>query len=116
LKLNHYEQFESLTTPIVVTPEHYGSKLVAATDRQHPRDLFDFFGLFERGGLTAEVADCYVCYIAGHNRPVHEVLFSRDQDMVVSTARRSCSARPFVVQYHQTGLRSKTARITCSQL
>ena len=22
-----------------------------------------------------------MCYLAGHNRPVHEVLFSRDQDM-----------------------------------
>jgi len=27
------------------------------------------------------VVECFVCYLAGHNRPVHEVLFSRDQDM-----------------------------------
>jgi hypothetical protein len=50
-------------------------------DRQHPRDLFDVHGLFERDGLTSEVVECFVCYLAGHNRPMHEVLFSRDVDM-----------------------------------
>jgi len=70
-----------LSVPVLATSELYGSKLVAAMDRQHPRDLFDVRGLFERSGLTAEVVECFVCYIAGHNRPVHEVLFSRDVDM-----------------------------------
>ena len=70
-----------LSVPVLAAPELYGSKLVAAMDRQHPRDLFDVRGLFERGGLTAEVVECFVCYLAGHNRPVHEVLFSRDVDM-----------------------------------
>ena len=70
-----------LSAPVLATPELYGSKLVAAMDRQHPRDLFDVRGLFGRAGLTAGVIECFVCYLAGHNRPVHEVLFSRDQDM-----------------------------------
>jgi hypothetical protein len=70
-----------LSVPVLTASELYGSKLVAAMDRQHPRDLFDVRGLFERGGLTAEVVECFVCYLAGHNRPVHEVLFSRDIDM-----------------------------------
>ena len=70
-----------LSVPVLATPELYGSKLVAAMDRQHPRDLFDVRGLFEHGGLTTEVVECFVCYLAGHNRPVHEVLFSRDTDM-----------------------------------
>jgi len=70
-----------LSVPVLAAPELYGSKLVAAMDRQHPRDLFDVRGLFERGGLTPEVVECFVCYLAGHNRPAHEVLFSRDQDM-----------------------------------
>jgi hypothetical protein len=68
-----------LDAPILAVPELYGSKLVAALDRQHPRDLFDVLGLFEHVGLTPEVVECFVCYLAGHNRPVHEVLFSRDQ-------------------------------------
>ncbi len=70
-----------LSVPVLAAPELYGSKLVAAMDRQHPRDLFDVHGLFERDGLTSEVVECFVCYLAGHNRPVHEVLFSRDVDM-----------------------------------
>ena len=71
----------ALSVPLLAVPELYGSKLVAAMDRQHPRDLFDVHGLFQRNGLTAEVVECFVCYLAGHNRPVHEVLFSRDSDM-----------------------------------
>ncbi len=70
-----------LAVPVLATPELYGSKLVAAMDRQHPRDLFDVRSLFGRSGLTPEVVECFVCYLAGHNRPVHEVLFSRDRDL-----------------------------------
>jgi hypothetical protein len=70
-----------LSVPILDVAELYGSKLVAAMDRQHPRDLFDARGLFKQAGLTPQVVECFVCYLAGHNRPVHEVLFSRDHDM-----------------------------------
>ncbi len=70
-----------LSVPVLAVPELYGSKLVAAMDRQHPRDLFDLRSLFNLGGLTTEVVECFVCYLAGHNRPVHEVLFSRDLDL-----------------------------------
>jgi hypothetical protein len=70
-----------LSVPVLAAPELYGSKLVAALDRQHPRDLFDVHSLFERDGLASEVVECFICYLAGHNRPVHEVLFSRDADM-----------------------------------
>ena len=71
----------ALSLPVLAEPELYGSKLVAALDRQHPRDFFDVRGLFQGFGLTAEIVECFVCYLAGHNRPVHEVLFSRDIDM-----------------------------------
>lgn len=65
----------TVTLPVLAPPELYGSKLVAAFDRQHPRDWFDVLQLRQRDGLTAEVAECFVAYLAGHNRPVHEVLF-----------------------------------------
>ena len=70
--------------PVLATAELYGGKLVAALDRQHPRDLFDVHCLFESGGLTGEMVECFVGYLAGHNRPVHEVLFSRDQDLAAT--------------------------------
>jgi hypothetical protein len=65
----------SITLPVLAEPELYGSKLVAAFDRQHPRDWFDVLHMRRRGGLTADVVACFVAYLAGHNRPIHEVLF-----------------------------------------
>jgi len=70
-----------LSAPVLAPAELYGSKLVAAMDRQHPRDIFDVRGLYDTTGLTDDVIECLVCYLAGHNRPIHEVLFSRDVDM-----------------------------------
>ena len=70
-----------LSLPVLSNSELYGSKLVAALDRQHPRDFFDVHGMYQDSGLTGEIVECFVSYLAGHNRPVHEVLFSRDLDM-----------------------------------
>jgi hypothetical protein len=53
----------------------YGGKLVAAMDRQHPRDLFDVMQLFAHEGITPAIRRAFVVYLASHNRPVHEVLF-----------------------------------------
>lgn len=67
--------------PTLVRDELYASKLVAALDRQHPRDLFDVWQLFESGGLTDAMVECFVAYLAGHNRPTHEVLFGNNKDI-----------------------------------
>lgn len=73
--------------PTLAVPELYGSKLVAALDRQHPRDLFDVRGMYQRFGLTEDMVECFVSYLAGHNRPIHEVLFSNDNDLSVAFDR-----------------------------
>ncbi len=70
-----------LTLPILAPEELYGSKLVAALDRQHPRDLFDVWQLLGAEGLSEGIVECFVTYLAGHNRPTHEVLFSNDKDI-----------------------------------
>jgi predicted nucleotidyltransferase component of viral defense system len=67
--------------PVLATAELYGSKLVAAMDRQHPRDLFDVWQMFESGGFTDAAVECFVTYLAGHNRPTHEVLFGNVKDI-----------------------------------
>lgn len=69
----------NIEVPVLATPELYGSKLVAAMDRQHPRDLYDAQLMFERFGLPEDFIDCFVVYLAGHNRPIHEVLFPNQQ-------------------------------------
>lgn len=61
--------------PVVSLEDLYGGKLVAAMDRQHPRDLFDVAQLFSHEGITEGIRRAFVVYLAGHNRPVHEVLF-----------------------------------------
>ena len=70
---------KNIDVPSLAVSELYGSKLVAALDRQHPRDLFDVMKMYETHGLTSEIIDCFVVYLAGHNRPVHEVLFANRQ-------------------------------------
>jgi predicted nucleotidyltransferase component of viral defense system len=73
------EMFTSqLSVPMLDRAEIYGSKLVAAMDRQHPRDIFDVLKMYEKFGLDGAFVECFVAYLAGHNRPVHEVLFSAD--------------------------------------
>ena len=79
LALAAQDMFTSdLSVPMLETAELYGSKLVAAMDRQHPRDIFDVLKMYESFGLEAGFVDCFVAYLAGHGRPVHEVLFSND--------------------------------------
>lgn len=73
--------FTDMTIPVLHEKELYASKLVAAMDRQHPRDLFDVLGLFEAGGLNETIVECFVGYLAGHNRPVHEILFASKSDI-----------------------------------
>jgi predicted nucleotidyltransferase component of viral defense system len=71
----------ALELPVLAPAELYGSKLVAAMDRQHPRDLFDVLKMFESGGLSDAAVECFVTYLAGHNRPTHEVLFGNEKDI-----------------------------------
>ncbi|MEA8541080.1 nucleotidyl transferase AbiEii/AbiGii toxin family protein [Pseudomonas aeruginosa] len=70
-----------LEVPILAPNELYAGKLVAALDRQHPRDLFDVWQLYESGGISDGMVECFVVYLAGHNRPTHEVLFGNDKNI-----------------------------------
>ncbi len=63
-----------LELPVVSLEDLYGGKLVAALDRQHPRDLFDVMQLFLHEGITPAIRRSFVAYLACHNRPIHEVL------------------------------------------
>jgi predicted nucleotidyltransferase component of viral defense system len=63
-----------LELPLVSLEDLYGGKLVAALDRQHPRDLFDVMELLAHEGITPQIRRSFVIYLASHNRPIHEVL------------------------------------------
>lgn len=69
------ELFEmEVSTNTLSLADIYGGKLVAALDRQHPRDLFDTKLLFETDGITNEIRKAFIVYLASHARPIHEVI------------------------------------------
>jgi hypothetical protein len=71
-----------IDVPALAPEELYGGKIVAALDRQHPRDFFDVREMFQRGHFGPPVVDCFVCYLAGQFKtPIHSVLFSEDEDI-----------------------------------
>jgi Nucleotidyl transferase AbiEii toxin, Type IV TA system len=70
-----------LEIPILAPEDVYGGKLVAAFDRQHPRDLFDVMELFAHGGITLSTRRAFIVYLSSHHRPVHEVLFPSLEDI-----------------------------------
>ena len=45
----------------------YGSKLCAALDRQHPRDLFDVKLLLDNEGITDKTRTAFIVYLISHN-------------------------------------------------
>lgn len=52
----------------------YGGKICAALDRYHPRDLFDVKLLLDNIGLTEQIWQAFIVYLASSSRPMHELL------------------------------------------
>lgn len=76
-----------LRLPVLAPEELYGGKLVAALDRNHPRDWFDVMLLLKQEGITPSIRRCFVAYLAAHNRPPHEVLFGPAKPLAESFDR-----------------------------
>lgn len=66
---------------VVSFPDLYAGKIVAALDRQHPRDLFDVQGLLANEGISDELRRAFIVYMLSHNRPLAEVLAPRRKDL-----------------------------------
>ena len=71
----------SATMRVVSLPDLYGGKLCAALDRQHPRDLFDVYGLFQAEGITDDIRRAFVIFLASHDRPMSELLTPNRKDL-----------------------------------
>ena len=56
------------------SPDLYAGKLCAALDRQHSRDLFDVMHLQAAGAIPDSIRQAFVAYLAGHRRPIAELL------------------------------------------
>lgn len=66
---------------VVSFPDLYGGKIVAALDRQHPRDLFDMRDLLAHEGIDDNLRRAFIVYLLSHGRPMHEVLTARRKDI-----------------------------------
>jgi hypothetical protein len=67
--------------PIVSFADLYAGKIVAALDRQHPRDLFDVRDLLANEGIDDALRKAFIVYLLSHDRPMSEVLAPRSKDI-----------------------------------
>ena len=73
--------FEAFCTmPVVPIGQLFGGKVVAALDRQHPRDLFDVKYLLEKEGFSQEIKEGFLLCLLCSDRPIHEVIRPNFQD------------------------------------
>ena len=75
------ERFGFAEIQVVSFADLYAGKLVAALDRQHPRDLFDVQHLLANEGIDDALYQACLAYILSHNRPAHELLQPRLKDI-----------------------------------
>ena len=65
----------------------YAGKIVAALDRQHPRDLFDVRDLLANEGISEELRRAFLIYVLSHPRPMSEILAPRRKPLAEEFAR-----------------------------
>jgi predicted nucleotidyltransferase component of viral defense system len=68
------EEFGFAEIQVVSFADLYGGKIVAALDRQHPRDLFDVRDLLANEGISDEIRRAFIVYLVSANRPFAEIL------------------------------------------
>jgi predicted nucleotidyltransferase component of viral defense system len=75
------EMFGFAEMRVVSFADLYAGKIVAALDRQHPRDLFDVRDLLANEGIGDELRNAFIVYLLSHTRPMSEVLAARPKDI-----------------------------------
>ncbi|MFA5143728.1 MAG: nucleotidyl transferase AbiEii/AbiGii toxin family protein [Candidatus Omnitrophota bacterium] len=96
------ETFEKFaTTKTLAFAELYGSKMCAALDRQHPRDIFDIMLLLENEGITEQVRKSFLVYLISHNRPISELLSPNFKDMKPVFEKEFAGMASFEVKYEK---------------
>lgn len=60
--------------PVVSFADLYAGKIVAALDRQHPRDLFDVKLLLAEEGLSDELFRAFLVYLISHDGSIARIL------------------------------------------
>jgi len=85
---------------VVSNAELYGGKICAALARQHPRDLFDVYLLFQESGFIEEVKNGFIIALVSHMRKMYEVLLPNflDQRSAFENQFEGMTAIPFTYE------------------
>lgn len=83
---NDFDAFVSMA--IVPTGQLFGGKIVAALDRQHPRDLFDVKYLLQNEGFSEQVKEGFLLLLLCSDRPINEVISPNFQDQRTALANQ----------------------------
>jgi len=81
------ETFGFAEMQVVSFPDLYAGKIVAALDRQHPRDFFDARELLTNEGIDDTLRGAFIVYLLSHSRPMHELLLAKRKDITVEFSR-----------------------------
>ena len=81
------DEFGFAEMQVVSFADLYAGKIVAALDRQHPRDLFDVRDLLAHEGISDELRRAFLVYLISHNRPMAEVLAPTRKPLAEEFAR-----------------------------
>lgn len=68
-------------TWVVSKADLYAGKIVAALDRQHPRDLYDVKLLLENEGVSDELRRAFIAYLLSSRRSLNAVLKPQRHDL-----------------------------------
>lgn len=75
------DAFQFAEIKVVSFPDLYAGKILAALDRQHPRDFFDVRDLLANEGVDDALREAFIVYLLGHNRPMGLTLSGRRKDL-----------------------------------
>ena len=75
------EQFGFAAMKVASFPDLFAGKMVAALDRQHPRDLFDVHDLLSNEGINDGLRTAFIVYLVSHHRPIEGLLAPARRDM-----------------------------------
>lgn len=82
----------------------WGGKIIAALDRQHPRDLFDIRNLVNEIGYSTDIKEGFIFFLLCSKRPIQELLNPHlvDQSAVFESQFQGMTDNVFGYDEYQT--------------
>lgn len=75
------DEFGFVETKVLSFEDLYAGKIMAALDRQHPRDLFDVHLLLENEGISDDLRAALIAYLISHDHSPHSLLTPVKRDI-----------------------------------